>query len=133
MPAEILRVEPGHESERADCAIVSLSVYLDVPYTDVIRVAARVVEDGGRHGLVMPVVKRIARLCGAPLRVSRRFDADEAFGIVWVEREKDPTAHCAVLRWGQVLDRAVLWPWDAWLAAHHATADDCVLLVAKDA
>jgi len=132
MPADILRVEPGHESETADCGIVSLSVYLGVPYTDVIRVAARVVEDGGRHGLVMPVMKRIASLCGSPLRLQRTFDPDECFGIVWVDEPRKEMAHCAVLRWGQVLDRNTLWPWDAWLAAHKATAKHCVLLVAKD-
>lgn len=132
MPADILRVEPGHESETADCAIVSLSVYLGVPYTDVIRIAARVVEDGGRHGLVMPVVRRIAALLNAPLRMRRSFDPDETFGIVWVEPKKSKQAHCAVLRWGQVLDRSVLWPWDKWLVAQKAKAGDCVLLVAKE-
>lgn len=132
-PADVNRLEGGHETERADCAIIALGVYLGVPYTDVIRVAARVVEDGGRHGLTRRTMRRIASLFDAPLRVRKRFDPDDSYGIVWAAKPKlsDPD-HCAVLRAGLVLDRLTVWEWTDWLADQRVTAAECVLLVVKE-
>ena len=127
-PADVNRLEAGHDTETADCAIIAIGVYLGVPYTDIIRIAARVVEDGGRNGLSRPALLQIARMCQAPLRVRRTFDPDESYGIVWSEPRKAARAHCAVLKWGQVLDRRDVWPWDAWLLDQKSSVRECVLL-----
>lgn len=131
-PADVNRLENGHDTEWADCAIISLGVYLGVPYTDVIRVAARVVEDGGRHGLTRRTLKKIAALFEAPLRVRKTFDPDESYGIVWATKPAETSDHCAVLRNGLVLDRLTVWEWADWLADQRVTAAECVLLVVKE-
>lgn len=125
LPAVINRLENGHETETADCALIALGNYLDIPYTDVIRAAARVVEDGGRSGLTLPVIKRIAKLFNAPLRVLNTFDPEEAYGIALVP------GHAAVLRNGMVMDRLLVFEWADWLQAQKCSPKKCRLLVVQ--
>lgn len=115
-PALVNRIEPDNPDEPHDCALRSLQVYLGVPVTDVIRIAARVIDHGGKHGLPVDVIKRIAAMFGAPLVEQREFDPDESYGIVLVAWRKRRTLHAAILRNGLVFDRQTVWPWDAWHA-----------------
>lgn len=109
-------VKNVHDINPGDCGLVSLSTYLNVSYTDIIRIAARVQEDGGKNGLHLAAMKRIAELCGSPLKVKRNFDPDEDYGIVWIWRKRSRIAHAAVLRNGLVLDRDTVWEWLDWVA-----------------
>lgn len=135
LPAEVNRLEPGHDAEPNDCAILSLAIYLGVPYPDIIRIAARVIDHGGKQGLPLATIKQIAALCDAPLRLRRAFDPDDDYGIVWVEWRKRLEAHSAVLRNGLVLDRNAVWEWATWIAhqgRRHPNLCKPVLLVAKE-
>jgi hypothetical protein len=116
MPASVNRLETGHVSEPNDCAITSLANYLGIDYTDVIRVAARITPDGGKTGLTVRSIRRIAALCGQPLAIRRAFDPDEAYGIVLVQWHRYHEAHAAVLREGWVQDRNLVYRWDDWTA-----------------
>jgi len=116
MPATVNILEAGHVSEPNDCAILSLSAYLGIPYTDVIRIAARLVEDGGKGGLTLRTMRRIADLCGSPLTIRRTFDPAESYGIVFVQWRGHHEGHAAMLREGHVADRNALWEWDDWHA-----------------
>lgn len=114
-PAVVNHLDAGSASEPHDCALRALSAYLGVAYTDIIRIAARVVEDGGKHGLMDATIKHIAKLCGTPLREIRaEFDPDDAYGIVIVDWRGLNTGHAAVLREGLVLDRLEVWSWEDW-------------------
>lgn len=116
MPASVNRLEVGHASEPNDCAITSLANYLGVDYTDVIRIAARVTPDGGKTGLTVRAIRRIAALCGQPLTIRRTFEPDEAYGIVVVQWRGHREAHAAVLREGWVQDRNLVYTWHDWTA-----------------
>lgn len=116
MPASVNRLEPGHSAEPNDCAITSLANYLGIDYTDVIRVAARVVEDGGKGGLTVASIRKIAKLCGQPLKIRRVFDPEESYGIVVVQWPRHKEAHAAVLREGWVQDRNLVYTWHDWTA-----------------
>lgn len=116
MPASVNRLESGHPSEPNDCAITSLANYLGIDYTDVIRVASRVTPDGGKTGLTVRSIRRIAALCGQPLTIRRTFDPDESYGIVVVQWRGHNEAHAAVLREGWVQDRNLVYTWHDWTA-----------------
>jgi len=116
MPASVNRLESGHPSEPNDCAITSLANYLGIDYTDVIRVASRVTPDGGKTGLTVRAIRRIAALCGQPLTIRRTFDPDESYGIVVVQWRGHNEAHAAVLREGWVQDRNLVYTWHDWTA-----------------
>ena len=114
IPAAVNRLENGHDTEPNDCAIVSIGCYLGIPYTDVIRTAARVVDHGGRNGLTLPVMRRIATLFDAPLITKREFDPEDSYGIV-VALPRGGIPHASVVRSGLVLDRLTVWEWTDWL------------------
>ena len=114
VPALVNHVEPDNPREPYDCAIRALACYSGETCADVIRVAARVVKDGGKNGLTVPAILRIAALADMPLRVRRTFDPHEDYGIVVVGWKGLKDRHAAVLRDGIVIDRQTVWPWDAW-------------------
>ena len=77
--------------------------------------AARITEDGGKHGLTTRSIRQIAALCGTPLSLRTVFDPDEVYGIVLVQWRGHAEAHAAVLREGWVMDRNLVYAWDDWL------------------
>lgn len=125
--AAVNRLEPGHDSERADCGMVALSVYLEnVSYPECIRAATIMDRHLGRDGLWRKTLVRMAAGFGVTLMIRRRFDPDEAYGIVVSPH------HAAVLRNGLVLDRLSVWEWADWLAHEQTVLSQCVLLVVKE-
>lgn len=141
MPASVNILEAGHVAEPNDCAILALAAYLGIPYTDVIRIASRLTEDGGKSGLTLRVIRRISDLCGTPLTIRSAFDPDADYGILFVTWRGHGEGHAALLREGHVADRNALWDWDDW-HAHMATLVQtptgrsrkvlCRLLVARE-
>ena len=104
----------------ADCALVALSIYLEVPYEDVLGVACKVTasEQPHKRGLYTGEIKRIALRLGKQLILRRSFDADEDEGIYGFLH---PTRHEAHVAYGK---RGLLWDvdgtvceMDAYLAA----------------
>lgn len=124
--AEVNRLESGYPDEPADCAIVSLAIYLGVPYTDVLRAATMLDSKQGRGGLYRRTIQKVSAQLGHPLKWRKRFDPDEDYGVICA------VDHAAVLRAGLVLDRVTVWPVEAWLNNQQARLVDCVLLEAMD-
>ena len=116
MPASVNRLEVGHAAEPNDCAITSLANYLGLDYTDIIRFAALVTDDGGKAGLTVRSIRKIAALCGQPLTIRRTFDPDEAYGTAVVQWRGHNEAHAAVRREGWVQDRNLVYSWHDWTA-----------------
>jgi len=102
------RVEVGHQDERADCAMSALACYLDVSYTDTIRLATVMDSHHGKRGLWPATMIRIAADFGFTLR--RQKLTEDSYGIILVP------GHAAVVRQELVIDRNTIWPLDVWLA-----------------
>ncbi len=110
MPAAaILKIEPGHPDERADCAMSALACYLGVSYTDCIRLATVMDRQHGKRGLWPATVIRIAADFGHTLKRAKL--TEDSRGVILVP------GHAAVV-WNElVIDRDTIWPIDVWLAA----------------
>jgi hypothetical protein len=123
---DVNEMDPGHPDERGDCGPVALKIFLGIKYTESLRAAVRLDAEEGRNGLWLRTIQRIAFKHGTRLVQRKNFDWEEDYGIIATPN------HVAVLRNGLVLDRMEVWPWEVWLADHHADPDDCVLLVVKE-
>lgn len=124
MPAlDVNELDPGHPDEKGDCALVALKVFLGIKYTEALRSATWLDKEQGRNGLWTRTIQRIAFEHGTKLVQRRKFDWDEAYGIILAPK------HAAVLRNGLVLDRMEVWEWESWLATQQAEPEECVLLV----
>jgi hypothetical protein len=127
MPAAAVnRLDNGHDAEKADCAMISLAAYIGASYTEAIRAAMLVDKNGGREGLTVAKIRKMARLFGVELVKLRKFDPDEDYGLIVTPD------HAAVLRNGLVLDRLTVWEWADWLVDQKVSASDCVLYVVKE-
>lgn len=104
----------------ADCALVALSIYLGVPYEDVLGVACRITssEKPHRRGLYTGEIKRIALRLGRTLRLRRSFDADEDEGIFGFLHTARNEGHVAYGKRGLLWDvDGTVWEMDTYLAA----------------
>jgi hypothetical protein len=104
----------------ADCALVALSIYLQVGYEDVLGAAVRVSASDQPHnrGLFTREIKRVALRLGATLKLRRSFDPDEDEGICGFIRGQNEAAHVAYVKRGLVWDTdGTIWEMDAYLAA----------------
>ena len=122
MPAAVNRLEAGYPDETGDCAMVALSVYLGVPYTDVLRVVASADRHQGRRGLWRRTMIRVAATLGHTLR--KRRIRDDSYGILVTHD------HAAVVRGGLVLDRLTVWTRADWLADQRVELGQCDYLEA---
>jgi len=103
-----------------DCALVALSIYLQVGYEDVLSEAVRVTgaERPHNRGLHTREIRRIAKRLGTTLTLHRSFDPDEDEGIVGFLRDRDRTGHVAFCKRGLVWDMdGTIWELDAYLEA----------------
>jgi hypothetical protein len=126
--ADVNHLIAGYET---DCGIVALSVYLGVSYPDVVRAAALIDRRAGLHGLWRTTAMQVAAALGMPLARHRRFDPDDAYGVIVTGDVRDAD-HAGVLRNGLVLDRLAVWDLTDWLKYHKATLAKCSLLVVKE-
>ncbi len=111
MPAAaILKIEPGHPDERADCAMSALACYLGVSYTDCIRLATVMDREHGKRGLWPGTIVRIAAEFGHTLKRTKL--TEESRGVIIV-----PGHAAVVCNEPVVIDRDTVWPVDVWLAA----------------
>ena len=123
--APILRIEL--QREHSDCAIAALAMYFGESYEDVLRIATLTDRSQARRGLWTRTLQRIASRMGRRLIVRRKFDWDEAYGVL---RLPD---HAAVLWNGLVINTdATVWDADAFLASRGFQRNHCLLLVVED-
>jgi hypothetical protein len=119
--AVVNTLQPGLEPH--DCAICALAAYTGKSYTDVLRVAVAHDEAGARKGLHTRAIKRVAAELGVPVVTRRRFNPEQAYGIVLSPN------HAAVVRRGLVLDRDQVFPWAEWRKVRKGRV---LLLAAED-
>lgn len=103
-----------------DCAIVALSIYLEVPYEDVLGVACRITASDTPHnrGLYTGEIKRIAQRLGKTLKLRRAFDIEEDEGIFGFLHSTRHEGHVAFGKRGLLWDvDGTVWEMDAYLAA----------------
>lgn len=103
MPATVINRFPqlvdSRLAETGDCAIWCLSVYLGLPYTEVLRTVTTIDKrNKGRTGLWTRQIKQVARLMGTRLIKRPRVDLEEDYGILLLAN------HVAVLRNGLVFE-----------------------------
>ncbi len=98
-----------------DCALVALSIYLNVPYEDVLVVAVPVTHSKAPHhrGLWTREIKLIAKQLGHPLKLRRQFDLDEDEGIAGFVTPNKLEDHVAFVKHGLVWDTdGTIWEAD---------------------
>lgn len=104
----------------ADCALVALSIYLQVGYEDVFGAACAVTRSEKPHsrGLFTNEIKRIAKKLGHALTLRRAFDLDEDEGIAGFTHDARREGHVAFVKRGLVWDTdGTIWEMDTYLAA----------------
>src|SRR3990167_2333779 len=108
--AAVLKIETSTLED--DCAVLALARYLGLPYLEVLQAACLLTKQP-LNGLTTRQMKEVALTLGTPLKVVKKFDTDDTYGIVLLED------HCAVLRNGLVFEYdATVWDWDIWLPRH---------------
>jgi hypothetical protein len=129
MPAAAVnRIESRRQSN--DCAVWALAVYLGISYEDVWQAVVMTDRSKGKNGLYPRTVCRIAELLGHPLKLKRRPDLTEDYGILFVSDHE--TGHAAVLRAGLVFDvDATVWDADEWLKAKRYVVAEGLLVAVE--
>ncbi len=89
----------------ADCALVALSIYLNVTYEDILGVAVPVTHSRAPHhrGMFTREIRQIAQKLGFPLRLRRKFSLDADEGIAGFTNDKGRD-HVAFVKNGLVWD-----------------------------
>jgi hypothetical protein len=127
-PAAITRVVAQRED--ADCAVAAIAMYAGLSYENVLRAVVRhEPRFEGRRGLGDRAIRRILDELGAPVRLRRRVDYEDDFGLLRLED------HIVLLRNGLVVDDGQIWDVDAWRQTHGYVDDMQVMgiFVAVDA
>jgi hypothetical protein len=123
--APVIRVVT--QREKADCAIVALSMYLGESYEDVLRAVTVCDRYMGERGLWVRTMKRVGAELGHRLMKRRAIDWESSYGVLLLPD------HAAVLRNGLVIDGdGSVWDADTYLKNRDLAADDCELLVAAE-
>lgn len=95
---------------------------LDIPYEDVYVEVAKVDKKRSRRGLWLTQIKKAALALGHKLTYKRKYDLEEATGILSVTFEDEiPTDHVVVLWKGLIIDTdGTLWDADAYFVLNKA-------------
>ena len=97
-----LSVSPQKQSGD-DCAIVALSILLNLPYAQVAAAVVRVAPTAFKSGLWNTQIAKVAKSLGTPLKAKRTFDIeDRETGILTLQLEDE--CHTVVLFEGVVVN-----------------------------
>ena len=103
-----------------DCAITALSMYLGVPYEDVLGAAVSTTQRSRIHhvGMFTREMKRAAAKLGIALTLRRGIDLETDEGVLAVaDREKQ---HAVLLKAGLIFDGdGTVWEPETFLAHYH--------------
>jgi hypothetical protein len=112
MGVPVMRIEPRRQSD--DCATWALATYTGVPYDKVWQTVQKVDRSKGKNGLHTRTIQRVGAALGKTLRLIRKPDIQDSYGMLEVENKK--TGHIVVLRNGLIFDTDnTNWEVDAWL------------------
>lgn len=128
MPETVIHVTPRLRSN--DCATWALSVYLNLPYAEVLKEVEKVdrKEKGGK-GLFQTQILTIAKALGFPLKIKtpKRVNLSEDVGMLNVTFPD--LAHIVVLKAGQIIDTdSTIWDAESFLEAKEATPGSLLYL-----
>lgn len=114
------------KQEHADCAVVALTQWLGLPYTQVAAAVATVRPLALADGMYQSEILRVARIFGRHLKVRRRFSVeDRPSGLLMLEMGGGH--HAVVLFEGVIISDGKVWNYDAFLT--QAKAKPLSLLV----
>lgn len=106
-PAIVTRIVS--QREKADCAIVAMSMLSGRTYEDVLReVVLADPKDHGRNGLSDHHIRRVMKALGVPVRHRRRVDYEDDYGLLrcW--------DHLTLLRNGMIIENETAWEVEDW-------------------
>lgn len=108
---------PGREP--FDCVIASLAMYLNVTYEDALRAVTFADKaHAGRIGLWTPEIKKAAKKLGQPLKLKKKFNIEEDYGILLL------SDHATILRNGLIIDPdKTVWEYQDFLDCYHYPAE----------
>ena len=116
-----------HQREHSDCGLACISMYLGSSYEDVLRVVSTLDRHKGKRGLWSNTIKRVAASLGHTLKVRRRIEWDDDYGIL---RLPD---HAVILRNGLIIEtNGTVWEADTYLRNRVIERDECELFVCED-
>jgi len=110
----------------ADCGVACFAMVLGVSYEEAAE--ALITANGPvSKGLYMTSLQRAAALLKRTLKKVRRFDVEDAVGILRVENET--RTHFVVLHDGHIIDPhdETVWNYDDYLKANNFTASKTLL------
>lgn len=89
-----------------DCAIVALAQLIGLSYEDALEAMVAVADGAHRTGVYVTQLIEAAKRIGVNLARKRKFDPEEATGILLLKcsRNRFDKEHVALLRWGLVFD-----------------------------
>lgn len=112
--------------EHADCAVVALSQWLGLPYSQVAAAVATVRPLALADGMYQSEIQKVARIFDRALRVRRRFNIeDRPSGLLMLAMEDGH--HAVLLFEGVIISDGKVWNYEAFLA--QAKAKPLSLLV----
>jgi hypothetical protein len=119
-----VRVE--RQRREADCGVACFAMVLGIPYEEAAE--ALITTNGPvAKGLYMTQLQRAADAVKKPLRRLRRWDVEDAVGILRVENEA--RTHFVVLLDGHIIDPAdaTVWNYDDYLKTNNFVASKTLL------
>jgi ABC-type bacteriocin/lantibiotic exporter with double-glycine peptidase domain len=123
-------VEMIPQRHEADCGVTVLAMFLGISYEDALLAVGQDAPQVLRAGLWLKELQRASAKLGVPLKVKRRWDAEDADGIAQI-RLPGRFNHFVLARGGLVFNTNFsVWEWDDYLKARRATPG--VLLVRED-
>lgn len=113
----------------SDCGICTVATLCDKRYEDVVAEAVQIVGENWKNGLYISQIIELARRFGVTLKRKRKYDIEEATGILNCEILHKGTGgrprwenHVVVLMDGRVYDSDLrVWAIDAFRDHYHAT------------
>lgn len=100
--------------EHADCAVVALSMWLGLPYTQVAAAVATVRPLALADGMYQSEIVKVARIFDRTLRVRRKFDIDDRpTGLLMLAMEDGH--HAVLLFEGVIISDGKVWNYETFL------------------
>lgn len=112
--------------EHADCAVVALTQWLGLPYTQVAAAVATVRPMALADGMYQSEIQKVGRIFDRAFKVRRKFNIeDRPSGLLMLEMEDGH--HAVLLFEGVIISDGKVWNYEAFLA--QAKAQPLSLLI----
>lgn len=106
------KVVVPRKQEDADCAVVALALWLNLPYSQVAAAVATVRPLALAKGMYQTEIQKVAKIFGSTLKVRRRLK-DGQSGLLMLAMEDEH--HAVVLFEGVIISDGKVWNFDAFI------------------